>query len=205
MPTVALADLVRMDSENWPFCRATSLRSTCALTTGVVVQLTPEAAERAARLRSPTGRRKKKPGKKRMSWLGGQKDAALASLRHRHGARRRLQQGLLRDRQAASRASEGQMLRGRTHEAQVIGIGHQKSQGVKSGVVVDLDRAEHAIRLAVDAAERMAGLTVDSLIVNLTAGRLKSDGLLRNDQSGWPRGRPKPTSSACWRQAPSRR
>ena len=57
----------------------------------------------------------------------------------------------------------------------MIGIGHQKSQGVKSGVVVDLDRAEHAIRLAVDAAERMAGLTVDSLIVNLTAGRLKSE------------------------------
>jgi cell division protein FtsA len=69
---------------------------------------------------------------------------------------------------------EGQLLKGRTHQARVIGIGHQKSQGVKSGVVVDLDRAEHAIRLAVDAAERMAGLTVDSLIVNLTAGRLKS-------------------------------
>src|SRR5690606_27899154 len=57
----------------------------------------------------------------------------------------------------------------------VIGIGHQKSQGVKSGVVMDMDRAEHAIRLAVDAAERMAGLTVDSLIVNLTAGRLASE------------------------------
>lgn len=71
---------------------------------------------------------------------------------------------------------EGQLLRGRTHQAKVIGIGHQKSQGVKSGVVVDLERAEHAIRLAVDAAERMAGLTVDSLIVNLTSGRLKSTG-----------------------------
>jgi len=71
-------------------------------------------------------------------------------------------------------AAESQILRGRTHQARVIGIGHQKSQGVKSGVVVDLDRAEHAVRLAVDAAERMAGLTVDSLIVNLTAGRLKS-------------------------------
>ncbi|RUM99782.1 cell division protein FtsA [Pseudaminobacter arsenicus] len=69
---------------------------------------------------------------------------------------------------------DSHLLRGRTHRAKVIGIGHQKSQGVKSGVVVDLDRAEHSIRLAVDAAERMAGLTVDSLIVNLTAGRLKS-------------------------------
>jgi cell division protein FtsA len=70
---------------------------------------------------------------------------------------------------------ERQLLRGRTHKARVIGIGHQKSQGMKSGVVVDLDRAERAIRLAVDAAERMAGLTVDSLIVNLNAGRLKSE------------------------------
>jgi len=70
---------------------------------------------------------------------------------------------------------ESQVLRGRTHQIQVIGIGHQKSQGVKSGVVVDLERAEQAIRLAVDAAERMAGLTVDSLIVNLSAGRLKSE------------------------------
>ena len=72
---------------------------------------------------------------------------------------------------------ESPILRARTHQVQVIGIGHQKSQGVKSGVVVDLDRAEYAIRLAVDAAERMAGLTVDSLIVNLTAGRLASEAL----------------------------
>jgi cell division protein FtsA len=70
---------------------------------------------------------------------------------------------------------ESARLPGRTHKMQVIGIGHQKSQGVKGGVIVDLDKAEQAIRLAVDAAERMAGLTVESLIINLSAGRLKSD------------------------------
>ena len=70
---------------------------------------------------------------------------------------------------------EGEVFRGRTHQVQLIGIGHQKSQGVKSGAVVDLDRAEQAIRLAVDAAERMAGLTIDSLIINLSAGRLRSE------------------------------
>lgn len=68
-----------------------------------------------------------------------------------------------------------QLLKGRTHDVRVIGIGHQKSQGVKSGVIVDIARAEQAIRLAVDAAERMAGVTVDSLIVNLSAGRLRSE------------------------------
>lgn len=70
---------------------------------------------------------------------------------------------------------EADILRGRTHDVRVIGIGQHKSEGVKSGVITDLDRAEHVIRHAVDAAERMAGLTVDSLIVNVTAGRLHSD------------------------------
>ena len=62
----------------------------------------------------------------------------------------------------------------RTHNVEVLGIGHQKSQGIKSGVVIDLAGAERAIRLAVEAAERMSGLTVESMIVNLSGGRLKS-------------------------------
>lgn len=69
---------------------------------------------------------------------------------------------------------ESEHLPGRTHQVKVIGIGHQKSQGIKSGTIVDLDRAEQAIRLAVDSAERMAGLTVESLFVNVSAGRMKS-------------------------------
>jgi cell division protein FtsA len=79
---------------------------------------------------------------------------------------------------------ESPHLRGRTHRIQVIGIGHQKSRGIKSGVVVDLDKAEQAIRLAVDAAERMAGLTVDSLILSLSAGRLKSEVFSANVRLG---------------------
>lgn len=70
---------------------------------------------------------------------------------------------------------EGDLLRGRTHDIRVIGIGHHRSEGVKSGIITDLDAAEKVIRHAVDAAERMAGLTVDSLIVNVSAGRLKSE------------------------------
>ncbi|ENP89171.1 cell division protein FtsA [Brucella abortus CNGB 966] len=69
----------------------------------------------------------------------------------------------------------GALLPGRTHRMEVLGIGHQRSRGVKFGVIIDLDAAEQSIRLAVDAAERMAGLTVDSLIVNISAGRLKSE------------------------------
>jgi cell division protein FtsA len=70
---------------------------------------------------------------------------------------------------------ETEVLPGRTHKVEIIGIGHQRSRGVKSGVIADLDAVEGVVRLAVDAAERMAGLTVDSLIVNVSAGRLASD------------------------------
>ncbi|MFN7101953.1 MAG: cell division protein FtsA [Pseudorhizobium sp.] len=71
--------------------------------------------------------------------------------------------------------AESLVLPGRTHSIEVIGIGHQRSRGVKSGVIADLDAAESVVRLAVDAAERMAGLTVDSLIINISSGRLASD------------------------------
>lgn len=68
----------------------------------------------------------------------------------------------------------GRCLHGRTHAPEVIGIGHTRSLGMKSGIISDLDAAERSIRHAVDAAERMAELTVDSIIVNVTAGRLGS-------------------------------
>ncbi len=69
----------------------------------------------------------------------------------------------------------GELLRGRTHSIEVLGIGHQRSRGIKSGVVTNLDAAEQAIRLAVDAAERQAGVTVELLIVTVTCGRLASE------------------------------
>lgn len=65
--------------------------------------------------------------------------------------------------------------RKRSHAVEVLGFASTRSRGVKSGVVVDLDEAEQAIRLAVDAAERMAEMTVGSVIVNISSGRLKSE------------------------------
>ncbi len=65
-------------------------------------------------------------------------------------------------------------LRGRTHRCKILGIGHQRSRGIKGGAVVDMDEAEQAIRLTVDAAERMAGVQVESVLVNVTGGRLAS-------------------------------
>ncbi len=71
----------------------------------------------------------------------------------------------------------GDVLPGRSHYVDVLGFGYQRSRGVKAGQVADLDQAEKAVRLAVDAAERMAGLTVESLIVSLSCGRLASETL----------------------------
>jgi cell division protein FtsA len=68
-----------------------------------------------------------------------------------------------------------EVLSGRSHRIEILGIGHQKSRGLKAGVIADLEAMENAVRLSVDAAERMAGLTVESLIVNVTAGRLTSE------------------------------
>jgi cell division protein FtsA len=71
--------------------------------------------------------------------------------------------------------AESRVLPGRTHTMEVLGFGHQASRGIKAGVVTDLGAAEQAIRLAVDAAERMAGVTVETLIVSLASGRLLSE------------------------------
>src|SRR3984893_17691232 len=56
--------------------------------------------------------------------------------------------------------------RGRTHRCRILGIGHQRSRGIKGGAIVDMDAAEGAIRFAVDAAERKAGEQAQSVIVH---------------------------------------
>lgn len=71
-------------------------------------------------------------------------------------------------------AATPEALRGRTHLARIIGIGHQRSLGLKGGAVVDLEAAESAVRQAVHAAERMAKVEIQSVIVNMTGGRVGS-------------------------------
>ncbi len=54
--------------------------------------------------------------------------------------------------------------------SRVIGIGHQISQGLKSGTIVSADKIEHSILNAVHAAEEMAGETIRSAYVNVSCG-----------------------------------
>ncbi|MEP1208869.1 MAG: cell division protein FtsA [Rhizobiaceae bacterium] len=71
--------------------------------------------------------------------------------------------------------SEVDVLPNRSHSIEVLGFGHQRSRGIKSGVIVDMDKAETALRLAVDAAENSAKMPIESLIVAVTSGRLSSE------------------------------
>ncbi|MBM10248.1 MAG: cell division protein FtsA [Magnetovibrio sp.] len=56
----------------------------------------------------------------------------------------------------------------------IMGIGHQVSNGLRNGTIVDLDQAEASVRSTVEAAEQMAGENIDDVIVNLNGGQRKS-------------------------------
>jgi len=63
----------------------------------------------------------------------------------------------------------------RSHAVEILGIGHTRARGMKGGTVIDLAEAEEAVRHAVAAAERMAGLELDSVVTTVSAGRLQSE------------------------------
>ena len=56
----------------------------------------------------------------------------------------------------------------------VLGFGQTLSRGVKSGAIINIDEAECAIRLAVDAAERMAEVAISEIYVCVSGGRVQS-------------------------------
>lgn len=60
--------------------------------------------------------------------------------------------------------------RHRDGEPQIVGIGHQVSRGVKSGVIVDIEAASRSVLAAIHAAEQMAGETLSEIVVNLSGG-----------------------------------
>jgi cell division protein FtsA len=56
----------------------------------------------------------------------------------------------------------------------IIGFGQTLSRGVRGGAIVDVNEAECAVRLAVDAAERMASVAINSVYVSVSGGRPQS-------------------------------
>ena len=56
----------------------------------------------------------------------------------------------------------------------VIGFGQTLSRGVRAGSIIDVSEAECAIRLAVDAAERMANVSISDVYIGISGGRPQS-------------------------------
>lgn len=56
----------------------------------------------------------------------------------------------------------------------IVGIGHQLSKGIRSGIITDFAEAEASIVSAVHAAEQMAGDTVENVVVSLSGGNITS-------------------------------
>src|SRR5580704_5442677 len=68
-----------------------------------------------------------------------------------------------------------QVLTRRTHTVEVVGYGHTEARGMKAGGVVNLAQAEEAIHQAVDSAERMASVEIESVVLSVSSGRLKGE------------------------------
>jgi len=63
---------------------------------------------------------------------------------------------------------------GEQRPVRVIGVGHQRSRGLKAGVITDLAEAEATVRAAIAQAERMAHVTLEEVFVSVSCGRLHS-------------------------------
>jgi cell division protein FtsA len=59
-------------------------------------------------------------------------------------------------------------------QVQLLGVGELPSEGLRKGVVVNIDKTVHSIQGAMVGAERMAGVRVDSAVVSLGGPHLQS-------------------------------
>jgi cell division protein FtsA len=59
-------------------------------------------------------------------------------------------------------------------ELRIIGIGHERSRGIKAGIITDMANAAEAIRHAVQRAERMAEQEIREVYVGLAGGDPRS-------------------------------
>ena len=67
------------------------------------------------------------------------------------------------------------VLRRRSHGVRLLGFGHTAARGIKAGMVVDLAAAESSVRQAIDIAETMADVHLESVVVSFSGGRIGSE------------------------------
>lgn len=60
-------------------------------------------------------------------------------------------------------------------EMNIIGVGNAKSEGLKNGIIVDIEKVAHALNKAVNAAEERAGITIDNINVSIPANQLEME------------------------------
>jgi len=60
-------------------------------------------------------------------------------------------------------------------ELEIVGLSHQIANGLRRGVIVDMEAAEKSIRSAVHVAEEMADDTIDRVIVSLSGGHAQAN------------------------------
>ena len=57
---------------------------------------------------------------------------------------------------------------------EIIGLGHKPSQGLKKGVVINIESTVSAIQAAIDEAELMAGTKVNAVYAGIAGSHIKS-------------------------------
>ncbi len=67
------------------------------------------------------------------------------------------------------------VLRRRSHGVRLLAFAHTAASGMKAGSVVDLVEAEETVRQAIDTAESMAGVQLESVVVSMSGGRVGSE------------------------------
>src|SRR5438094_3807508 len=60
------------------------------------------------------------------------------------------------------------------NELNIVGVGNAPSEGLRRGVVVDLEKTVQSIQRAVDEAERMAGVTVRGVRAGIAGDHIRS-------------------------------
>jgi len=61
-------------------------------------------------------------------------------------------------------------------QVRIIGVGSAASEGLKYGVVVDVDKTVKSIQAAVKRAEEMADIDVDAVFVGIAGDHIRSRG-----------------------------
>lgn len=62
-------------------------------------------------------------------------------------------------------------------DLRIVGAATTRARGVEFGEIIDMEEAERAVRTAVQAAQKMAGVRLDHVIVTFSGGRPRSYGV----------------------------